>query len=786
MARQVRFENRVISVPDDATDDEVASIIDQASSAPAAPPVSVPASAASNPPTMPKGLLELASDAIGEPLLQMATGLGSSAVGGLRGIADLVTGKGLEAAAQSVKDTQQAGTYQPRSTAGQVVSEVANYVPGKISEGSSYLGEKTADVTGSPALGAAVKTAGDVVGNVLLGKGAGRLVGGAPKAAPAAVAEFESRAAAPKSADSAPASPAERVVAAKYKVRPSDIEASGVKPKAGTVLEQIGGSGPSRRNMIEPNQQVTDTLARKGAGLEGKGPLTDEVFDKASAPHNRVYQKVAAAVKKPKASPDRLAQIENAGETRGASPEAEKTIRKLRADYSVPERMSGADLLASMRRLRKDANADFAKGENAVGAARRSISKSLEGILEDNTSPELLKEFQGARESLAKLYTVRDATRNGRVDAHQFAKNADDATELTPEFAEIVNAAKTAPAVTAHPNTLGDKYGNDAQYNFTGVKGTGGGFPVVGGIARKILESDFMQRRLAPQTGKAPLAFEPGLNDQPPRPDLASALDADGQAARAVPADFDTGGLTLVDDLGLADAKPPSTPKPSSQERPAKLEQPAQQQQARASSLAADLGLEVIQKTSGKYPGSFIVRPLGKPNEGIAVSDYAGVERVLDDFMTSREEAPNPVIPPRKKSGAVPEAHGTMPVEKTPLAKVTHKVDHNEHTFESPNGGLIALDEGDALRVKYVRVKDTAKGNHEGVALLKAAVDKKGKAISDFSVSPEQIRVYESLERRGYKLKRNPATVNKDTGNLVTDKAGVPVFEITRGSDGKG
>jgi hypothetical protein len=58
---------------------------------------------------------------VGEPALQMITGAGSSAVGGLAGLGTLATGGSAEEAAARIKSIQEAGTYQPRSPGGQAV-----------------------------------------------------------------------------------------------------------------------------------------------------------------------------------------------------------------------------------------------------------------------------------------------------------------------------------------------------------------------------------------------------------------------------------------------------------------------------------------------------------------------------------------------------------------------------------------------------------------------------------------------------------------------------------------
>jgi hypothetical protein len=61
---------------------------------------------------------------IGEAALQMGTGMGASVVGGIRGLFNPATAKGIEQASEDVKSTQQALTYQPRTQQGRTISNI--------------------------------------------------------------------------------------------------------------------------------------------------------------------------------------------------------------------------------------------------------------------------------------------------------------------------------------------------------------------------------------------------------------------------------------------------------------------------------------------------------------------------------------------------------------------------------------------------------------------------------------------------------------------------------------
>lgn len=108
-----------------------------------------------------------------EAALQAGTGGLGMIAGGLAGIGqgawNAVAPESMQGpqAADRVRQVQEALTYQPRSGAGAGMSRVAGAPGEALAAGTNYLGEKTTDITGSPALGAAVKTVGDIAPAVI-------------------------------------------------------------------------------------------------------------------------------------------------------------------------------------------------------------------------------------------------------------------------------------------------------------------------------------------------------------------------------------------------------------------------------------------------------------------------------------------------------------------------------------------------------------------------------------------------------------------------------------------
>ena len=133
---------------------------------------------------------QMASGAIATPV----AGLSGMAQGAYNVLAPAFGGQEGRPAAQRIEEVQQGLTYQPRSEAGKVASQTIAVPFQKLAEGANYLGERTAEATGSPLLGAAVRAAPDLAMSLVApeARGAmssvGRGVTGMGRAAPATAA----------------------------------------------------------------------------------------------------------------------------------------------------------------------------------------------------------------------------------------------------------------------------------------------------------------------------------------------------------------------------------------------------------------------------------------------------------------------------------------------------------------------------------------------------------------------------------------------------------------------
>lgn len=113
-------------------------------------------------------------DAIMDPIRSMGSSAIAAPVAGLAGLGAMA-GKAMGMTDREpgdvVRSVQSALTYQPRTKAGQMATDVVSYPFEKLAQGADYVGGKAAEVTGSPAIGAAVNTAIQAVPALLTRRG---------------------------------------------------------------------------------------------------------------------------------------------------------------------------------------------------------------------------------------------------------------------------------------------------------------------------------------------------------------------------------------------------------------------------------------------------------------------------------------------------------------------------------------------------------------------------------------------------------------------------------------
>ena len=117
---------------------------------------------------------ESAGTQVGKTLLNQASGVGASIMGGWRGLAALASGASLDEAVRQVQSPELAGGQTAQAyQGGSNLERVVNAPGALVGTAGNWAGEKVSDITGSPAAGAAVNTAIQAAPLLLLkGRGA--------------------------------------------------------------------------------------------------------------------------------------------------------------------------------------------------------------------------------------------------------------------------------------------------------------------------------------------------------------------------------------------------------------------------------------------------------------------------------------------------------------------------------------------------------------------------------------------------------------------------------------
>ena len=310
------------------------------------------------------------------------------------------------------------------------------------------------------------------------------------------------------------------------------------------LLERLAGKTRTQQQASVQNQQVTDRLARRAAGIGENDPLTranmqqirrDE-YQRGYEPLNRI----GAVPTDPQfntALDDVLAAYTGPGQSfPGAIPQP---VLNLVNSYRVGQ-FNSADAIGATRTLREQARANIrAGGDNAsVGLAQRAISNALEDQIErqltqagNPNTQAMLDQFRASRQRMAISHSVEDAIveGGGSVNARTLANDLQTRGRyFSGDLDLIARFANIARPVMTPPNTMGTPTGaqmmNTVGVGFGGLGGLGGGVlggpygagmgaiagalapQMVSGAARSYLMSPFAQNRAIPTYNR------PGVN----------------------------------------------------------------------------------------------------------------------------------------------------------------------------------------------------------------------------------------------------------------------------------
>jgi hypothetical protein len=383
----------------------------------------------------------------GEAALRIGTGAIAQPVAGWAGIGTAAgNALGLTDAdpASVVRSVQGGMTYDPQTAAGQKVSNVAGYLPGKLAQGADYAGGKVTDLTGSPFLGAWTNTAMQA---------APLLVGG--RFLPSKIPEAPAMSA-----------PVSNAVGLGLKLTPEQAGA-GFGARA---LQSMTNSAKLERTISKQNTPVINGIAKDELGIPQSQSLNQASIEQANKPAYAVMQ----AVKKTgQVTTDDTYRADIAKvqppQANGALPNNPQ-IANLQARYGRFEADDAGNIVDHIRQLRADARdnikAPLEPDKNATGRAQLQIANALEGQLDRHiqsgafegpdgaVAPDLLSQYRQARVQVAKSHTVADSLDGENLDIVDLGKRMSNGAYMDGRLAQLAQAGNDFPRAAQVPSAL--------------------------------------------------------------------------------------------------------------------------------------------------------------------------------------------------------------------------------------------------------------------------------------------------------------------------------------------
>lgn len=245
----------------------------------------------------------------------------------------------------------------------------------------------------------------------------------------------------------------------------------------GNRLESVAGKAAVKQEATIRNQDVTDKIARREAGLRPDEPITEKNLSARRDVLSEPYRQVA-----------------------GLSSRAQVALEQL-------------------KQARHDANNywqhyDRSADPNSLAAAKNFDQKAgaYERVLEQEASragkPQLIQELRGARQNIAKTYDIERAINvgDGTVDARVLGRAMDKGKRLTGGLETVAKFAQGPGAQVSRPSGLTPAPGvsalEPAAATIFGLQGgaAAAGLPLARGPVRHMLLSDWYQNTFGQPT----------------------------------------------------------------------------------------------------------------------------------------------------------------------------------------------------------------------------------------------------------------------------------------------
>lgn len=263
-----------------------------------------------------------------------------------------------------------------------------------------------------------------------------------------------------------------------YVVPPSSVNPS----LSNTIKESISGKTATAQVASSKNQQVTDGLVRKALGMADDAPLSVEALSKyRSDMHAAGYDPLRrlGPVSADQQFAADLAAVTQKYTGKGTIPAIEKTEINDLVKAHQSTGFDAADAVDAIKVLREDAKDAYRVGNSALGGAKKALANAYEGALERALpqGSDVLKNYQAARQNIAKSFTVEDALKEGTgaVDARKLAAALQKGTPLSGELLTVARFASAFPKATQPASAVAGPGVHNLKAMFAGGAGAAGG-----------------------------------------------------------------------------------------------------------------------------------------------------------------------------------------------------------------------------------------------------------------------------------------------------------------------
>jgi hypothetical protein len=461
----------------------------------------------------------------GETILNLASGAVAAPLSGLAGIGQAATNAlGLTdtPAADRVAQVGGALTYEPRTKAGQVGTKIVSYPFELLARGADAAGGKVADVTGSPAAGAAVNTAIQAA-PLAIGPLARKLPG--ESAANVAARWRTERLNQPL---------AEQVAAARkvgLKITPEEAHGGIITRNAAS----LAGEPKLAKLASRKNAPVLNDLIRKDLALPDDVPISRQALAQIRAEEGLKYDTVKSVGRfgtDAKYQAD-LHEITKSFDTaaKDFSHRSENPFKKTMEGLKV-ESMDAAAAVEEIKLLRFDADKAYRTGDPGLGKAFKAAAQALDdqlarhldrhaGAVADPAMKAAVADYKNARVRIAKSYAAEKALveETGNINPAVYGRELNKGKPLTGGAKQVGEFSNAFPRSTQRTERLGATGATFFDYllgGSAGIMGTAlGGMPGAAGvalgasrpIARSVLLSDPVQSVITRPRSYGPSGF---------------------------------------------------------------------------------------------------------------------------------------------------------------------------------------------------------------------------------------------------------------------------------------